>query len=167
MSFQKLLDEKLEEGFLVLTMVAMVLLIFVQVISRYLFEASLSWSEELARYVHIWQIWIGASFAVRKREHIKVEAFKNLFNETGKKVIELISIILWFALAVFLAIAGTDLVTTIFTRGQSSPAMQMPMWAIYSAIPLGGLLMSIRLIQQVYFLFKPEKQQQEQRSETL
>jgi C4-dicarboxylate transporter DctQ subunit len=165
-SFKKLLDEKLEEVFLVLTMVVMVVLIFVQVISRYVFEASLSWSEELARYVHIWQIWIGASFAIRKREHIKVEAFKKLFNETGQKVIELISIILWFALAVFLAIAGTDLVATIFSRGQNSPAMQMPMWMVYSAIPLGGLLMSIRLIQQLYFLFKPEKQQQ-RREETL
>ncbi|MGE5700964.1 MAG: TRAP transporter small permease [Clostridia bacterium] len=157
MTVKRLLDEKLEEWFLVATMVVMVVLIFTQVISRYVFESSISWSEELARYVHIWQIWIGASFAIRKREHIKVEAFKNMFNEKGRKVIDLIAILLWFALSVFLAVAGTELVSTIFSRGQSSPAMQMPMWAIYSAIPLGGLLMSIRLIQQIYFLFKPEK----------
>ncbi|MFM1655139.1 TRAP transporter small permease [Brevibacillus sp. B_LB10_24] len=158
MSLKKLLDERLEEVFLVLTMVAMVVLIFAQVLCRYVFESSLSWSEELARYIHIWQIWIGASFAVRKREHIKVEAFKNLFNETGRKCIDFIAIILWFCLAVFLAVAGTSLVTTILSKGQSSPAMQLPMWLVYSAIPLGGLLMSIRLIQQLYFLFKPEKQ---------
>lgn len=157
MTVKRLLDQKLEEWFLVATMVVMVVLIFTQVISRYVFESSISWSEELARYVHIWQIWIGASFAIRKREHIKVEAFKNMFNEKGRKVIDLIAILLWFALSVFLAVAGTELVSTIFSRGQSSPAMQMPMWAIYSAIPLGGLLMSIRLIQQIYFLFKPEK----------
>jgi C4-dicarboxylate transporter, DctQ subunit len=158
MTLKKLLDQKLEEWFLVATMVVMVVLIFTQVITRYIFESSLSWSEEFARYVHIWQIWIGASFAIRKREHIKVEAFKNLLNEKGRKVVELISLLLWFGLAVFLAIAGTDLVTTMFTRGQFSPAMQMPMWAVYTAIPLGGLLMSIRLIQQIYFLFKPEKE---------
>ena len=157
MTLKKLLDEKLEEWFLVATMVVMVVLIFVQVITRYIFENSLSWSEELARYVHIWQIWIGASFAIRKKEHIKVEAFKKLFNEKGQKIIELISLIVWFVLAVFLAVAGTDLVNTMFTRGQDSPAMQMPMWSIYSAIPIGGLLMAIRLVQQIYFLFKPEK----------
>jgi len=158
MTLKKLLDQKLEEWFLVATMVVMVVLIFTQVITRYIFESSLSWSEEFARYVHIWQIWIGASFAIRKKEHIKVEAFKNLLNEKGRKVVELISLLLWFGLAVFLAIAGTDLITTMFNRGQFSPAMQMPMWTIYSAIPLGGLLMSIRLIQQIYFLFKPEKE---------
>lgn len=157
MTLKKLLDEKLEEWFLVATMVVMVVLIFVQVITRYIFENSLSWSEELARYVHIWQIWIGASFAIRKKEHIKVEAFKKLFNEKGQKIIELISLIVWFVLAVFLAVAGTDLVNTMFTRGQDSPAMQMPMWSIYSAIPIGGLLMAIRLVQQIYFLFKSEK----------
>jgi TRAP-type C4-dicarboxylate transport system permease small subunit len=156
-TLKKLLDEKLEEWFLVATMVVMVVLIFVQVITRYIFENSLSWSEELARYVHIWQIWIGASFAIRKKEHIKVEAFKKLFNEKGQKIIELISLIVWFVLAVFLAVAGTDLVNTMFTRGQDSPAMQMPMWSIYSAIPIGGLLMAIRLVQQIYFLFKSEK----------
>jgi len=157
-TLKKLLDEKLEEWFLAATMIVMVLLIFVQVITRYIFENSLTWSEELARYVHVWQIWIGASLAVRKREHIRVEAFKKLFNAKGQKVIELIAILSWFGLAVFLAIAGTDLVNTIFTRGQNSPAMQMPMWVVYSAIPLGGLLMAIRLIQQIYFLFKPEKE---------
>lgn len=158
MTLKKLLDQKLEEWFLVATMVVMVVLIFTQVITRYIFESSLSWSEEFARYVHIWQIWIGASFAIRKKEHIKVEAFKNLLNEKGRKIVELISLLLWFGLAVFLAIAGTDLITTMFSRGQFSPAMQMPMWVLYSAIPLGGLLMSIRLIQQIYFLFKPEKE---------
>lgn len=159
MTFKKLLDQKLEEWFLVATMVAMVVLIFTQVITRYVFESSLSWSEELARYIHIWQIWIGASFAIRKKEHIKVEAFKNLLNKQGQKIVDLIALVVWFGLAVFLAVAGTDLVTTILSRGQSSPAMQMPMWAIYTAIPLGGLLMSIRLIQQIYFLFRPEKEE--------
>lgn len=159
MTFKKLLDQKLEEWFLVATMVAMVVLIFTQVITRYVFESSLSWSEELARYIHIWQIWIGASFAIRKKEHIKVEAFKNLLNKQGRKIVDLIALVVWFGLAVFLAVAGTDLVTTILTRGQSTPAMQMPMWAIYTAIPLGGFLMSIRLIQQIYFLFRPEKEE--------
>lgn len=154
MSIKELLDEKLEEMFLVGTLAAMVALIFAQVISRYVFESSLSWSEELARYIHVWQIWIGASLAIRKQEHIKVEAFRNLFNERGRKLIDLLACLLWFIMALFLAIYGTDLVMTIFMRGQSSPAMQIPMWIPYLAIPLGGILMTIRLIQQVYFIFK-------------
>ncbi|WP_126427875.1 TRAP transporter small permease [Brevibacillus marinus] len=159
MSLKKLLDEKLEEVFLVATLVAMVGLIFAQVVCRYLFDFSLSWSEELARYIHVWQIWLGASFAVRKQEHIRVEAFRNLFKEQARKFIDLACYICWFVMAFFLAVYGTDLVMTIADRGQKSPAMQLPMWLPYLSIPLGGLLMSIRLIQQIYFLFKPERKE--------
>ncbi|WP_134701212.1 TRAP transporter small permease [Ammoniphilus sp. YIM 78166] len=157
MSIRKLLDEKLEEGFLVFTMVLMVILIFSQVISRYIIGSSLSWSEELARYIHIWQVWIGASYAVRKSAHIKVEAFKKIFNEKIQKIIDLFALLAWFGLSLFLAIQGTQMVMKMLERGQTSPAMEIPMWILFSAIPLGGLLMSIRLIQQVIWLFQGPK----------
>lgn len=55
--------EKAEEAFLVLTLVAMVALIFGQVVGRYVFSNAPSWTEEMARYIHIFQVWIGASYA--------------------------------------------------------------------------------------------------------
>ena len=41
---------------------------------RYVVGASLSWSEELARYVFIWLVYIGISYAVQMKAHVKVEA---------------------------------------------------------------------------------------------
>ena len=52
---------KIEEYFLVYSLILMVALVFIQVIMRYIFNNSLSWSEELVRYIFIWQIWLGAS----------------------------------------------------------------------------------------------------------
>lgn len=49
----------LEAHLLVISLAFTTLLIFVQVVMRYVFNNSLSWSEELARYVFIWQIWLG------------------------------------------------------------------------------------------------------------
>ena len=59
-----LIEEKLEEYFLVISMIAMVVIIFLQVVMRYVFNNSLTWSEEIARYIFLWQIWIGVSYAV-------------------------------------------------------------------------------------------------------
>lgn len=49
-----------EETILVYSYLLVVPLLFVQVVSRYVFNHSLSWSEELARYIFIWQVWLGS-----------------------------------------------------------------------------------------------------------
>ena len=140
---------KAEEAFLVLTLVAMVVLIFGQVVGRYVFSNAPSWTEEMARYIHIFQVWIGASYAVKLREHIRVEAFITRFQGVTRKILETISHAIWFGIALFLAYFGTQLVMASIANGQVTPAMQMPMWIPFLAIPLGGLGMSIRLIQQL------------------
>ena len=62
----------LEEYLLVVSLVINVLLVFLQVIMRTVFKNSLTWSEELSRYIFIWQIWLGASIALKYNEHIRV-----------------------------------------------------------------------------------------------
>lgn len=54
---------QLEAHLLVCSLIFTVILVFFQVILRYVFSSSLSWSEELARYIFIWQIWLGTSVA--------------------------------------------------------------------------------------------------------
>ncbi|RNF38389.1 TRAP transporter small permease [Planococcus salinus] len=140
---------KAEEAFLVLTLVVMVALIFSQVVGRYVFSNAPSWTEEMARYIHIFQVWIGASYAVKLREHIRVEAFITRFKGVPRQILETITLAIWFGIALFLAYFGTQLVLTSIQNGQVTPAMQMPMWIPFLAIPLGGFGMCIRLLQQL------------------
>lgn len=145
---------KFEEIFLVATLALMVVLIFGQVVGRYIFQSAPSWTEELARYLHIYQVWIGASYAVKIREHIKIDAFINLFQGITRKIIDSIALIIWFSLALFLAIFGTALIMDTMNFGQVSPAIQIPMWIPMAALPLGTIGMSIRLIQQFILVWK-------------
>ena len=64
---------KIEEYLLVYSLVFNVILVFSQVIMRSIFNLSLSWSEELSRYIFIWQIWLGTSIAIKEDKHINVE----------------------------------------------------------------------------------------------
>jgi len=161
MSLKSVFDKRIEESILVITMIVMVLIMFIQSTSRYVFGTSFSWGSELAQYLHIWQIWIGASLAVRMQSHIKVDVFINLFSLKTKKYLNLIAILCWFSFAGFLAFEGSKYVSEVMTSGQVSPSLQVPMWIPYLAIPIGGLLMIIRLIQQIYFLFKFKEDQSE------
>lgn len=152
MSFKNIFDKKLEEVFLVVSLFVMVLLMFTQSVSRYAFGNSFIWGSELAQYLHVWQIWIGASLAVRMQSHIRVDVFINLFPKTVKKYLDLIGTIAWFIFALFLAYEGTKYVMDMQASGQTSPSLKIGMWIPYLAIPIGGTLMSIRLIQQSYLI---------------
>ncbi|MBS4193076.1 TRAP transporter small permease [Bacillus sp. FJAT-49705] len=145
---------RFEEIFLVLTLALMVLLIFGQVIGRYVFQSAPSWTEELARYIHIFQVWIGASYAVKLRQHIRVEAFITRLHGTPRKILEGLGVLIWFFISLFLAVYGTKLVLVSLHHGQITPALQIPIWIPFLAIPLGGTGMAIRLIQQLGEIWK-------------
>jgi TRAP-type C4-dicarboxylate transport system permease small subunit len=124
-------------------------LIFFQVVMRYVFSNSLSWSEELARYMYVWQTWVASSYAVKKGRHLRVTSLVDKAKGKKRTYIELLVLVLWLCFAVFLCVKAVSLCSVLFGRGQTSPALGIPMWVAYSAIPAGTALMSFRLIQEI------------------
>lgn len=149
MKVLKWLDEYFEEAVLVSSLVVTVGLIFMQVIMRYVFKNSLSWSEELARYIFLYQIWLGASYATKKKAHLRIEIIKSKFSGRKGVYFETAVMIIWLAFTVFLTVESFNLTKMIFIRGQLSPAMRMPMGFAYASVPIGAGLMSLRLIQNI------------------
>lgn len=147
------LYNKFEENLLYISLVFTVAVIFAQVVMRYVFSNSLSWSEEVARYVFIWQTWIGASYAVRKKRHLRVEALVDRFHGTARKTLELIVLALWIFFGCFLVFKGYQLVKMISLRGQITAALGVPMAIAYAAVPVGSFFMTARLIWQAYSVF--------------
>ena len=78
-----------EEYLLVGSLAFNVVLVFFQVVMRYVFQNSLSWSEELARYIFLWQTWLGASYAVKEHRHLRVEMLADRFKGRARLVFEL------------------------------------------------------------------------------
>ena len=69
--------EKAEKVVLAASMAAMVILMLYQVILRYVFSASNSWSEELVRYLFILDVLLAASIAVRRNSHLQIDVLIN------------------------------------------------------------------------------------------
>ena len=80
------LDENLEEVLLVIALAAMAVIMGIQVIARYIFGASLSWSEELTRYIFIWAGFLSVSYCTKKCISIKIEQFVAMFPKRGKAI---------------------------------------------------------------------------------
>ncbi|MFD1706169.1 TRAP transporter small permease [Siminovitchia sediminis] len=158
MKLKQILNEKLEEWILVASTILLVVLVVGQVFARFVMNFSFGWSEELARYLLIWIAWIAASYAVTKNAHIRVEILKDRFSKRIKQILELIVLIIWFGFAAFLAIEGTNFVLQVQATNQVSPSLGAEMWIVYLAVPVGGVLMGIRLIQQAILIFKDPEQ---------
>jgi TRAP-type C4-dicarboxylate transport system permease small subunit len=89
-TFGILLDTVALAGFL-----GVVVLVFLQVLFRYLFKLSVPWTEELARLLFCWVTFLGAALAIREDEHIYVDIFfKKLPPKAALLIIQVYDIII-------------------------------------------------------------------------
>ncbi|MDR1886192.1 MAG: TRAP transporter small permease [Synergistaceae bacterium] len=143
------LDDKFEEYFLVGTLFFSVFLIFAQVVMRYVFRNSVFWSEELARYLFVWQAWVASSFATKHSRHINLDIVVNLCSENVKRSLYWIAHAIWLSFALYVTWKSAGLTSMIFTRKTVSAAMQIRMGWVYLAVPFGCAMMSFRLVQNM------------------
>ncbi len=140
----------LEEYLLIGSLVFSVLLVFFQVVMRTVFKNSLSWSEELARYLFIWQTWLGASIAFKEDEHIKVTLIYSIIkNKRMQAVIDFIADAIWFLFSFFLIFNGASLVSSIVSRNVTSSGLGLPMAFVYVVFPVSSALVCIRLLPKL------------------
>ena len=148
MTALKWINDHLEKWFLILSLIVMVLVTTMQVVLREFGNATV-WAEELCRYIMLYQVWVGASYAIHEDAHIRITALTNILKEKNKLKLELVVLTVWLIFALWLMIEGCVLVNKVAIMGQLSPAMQIPMEVPYASVPLGGLLMAIRLVQKI------------------
>jgi TRAP-type C4-dicarboxylate transport system permease small subunit len=124
--------------FLILTLLLVTLAL--QVISRFLFEFPLAWTEELARAAQIWLVFIGAAIGTRRAEHFVVELFMDKVSFPGKQLVaRTIDIIV---VTFFCILAWVGVQTTINGAGQTMPTLDISVAWAYAAIPVGCILMA-------------------------
>ena len=100
--------DKLEEYCLVYTLALAVVIISLQIIMRSVFNNSLSWSEEAAKYLFVWLIWLGTSIAARDRSHIALEMVVGKLKGKSRIIMDIVVKLIWGAMCVFLLINGLD-----------------------------------------------------------
>jgi TRAP-type C4-dicarboxylate transport system permease small subunit len=145
----KLIDKNLEEVLLVFLLSLMSLLIGVQIIMRYVVGESLTWSEELARYCFIWATYIGVSYAVKMGAHIRVDAVTNMLPASTRRYVNLFSYFMFIVFAALVMKEGYALTAKIFSFGQKSSALGLPMGYVYMAPAVGFALVIFRILQKM------------------
>lgn len=138
--YGKFLDgiEKIEKLFLAVTVAIMIIVITYQVILRYVFSASNAWSEELARYLFIYDVMVAAAIATRRNSHLQVDAFIGILKPRTKAIYTVIATIVGIVFLVFLFcysvvfVSGSD--SECFCRLEDSDVCAVCMYADWCSI---------------------------------
>lgn len=115
--------------------------VIIQVILRSYFDISLTWMEELSRYMFIWSAFIGAAIASRDKLHPTMDLILKSMPETIRKYIHYLIKVSILTLLCFITYAGFKLVFSPSVLNQESVHLRIPMYVMYSVIPISSLLM--------------------------
>ena len=120
---------------LVALLTAMIGLIMFQILGRYVFNYSISWSEEAAIFVQIWIVMLGAGLAMRNRHHIGIDLVVSRLPPLLRSLLKSTSFLLsvWFLLVLVVGSFGLISLGLII----KSTALQLPMAIPYAALPIG------------------------------
>jgi C4-dicarboxylate transporter DctQ subunit len=107
----------------------------------------LTWAQELCIFMIVWMAKFGAAYGVRTGIHVGVDILVENLTGQSKRIMIVAGLL---AGALFTAIIGTlgaHLVWHIADTGQTSAVLELPMWLVYLAVPLGSYLMCYRFLE--------------------
>ena len=117
-----------------------VVIVLLQVFGRYILQISLSWPEELARYVLVWLMIFGVAAAAASRSQIVVDTLLELVPASVRRALEALSALAGLVAVALLVWTSQPLITGPAGRS-TSPATGIPSFWIYLAVPVGGALL--------------------------
>ncbi len=136
----------------ILLMVGVFALVLLQVITRYVFDSPLSWTEEVARLNLVWLTFLAAAYVTSRRSHITVDLIATVVPAGVARAIGTFARLVVLAVSAFMAVAGimmVDIVSAI-----AMPASGLPTALLYLAATIGFILIFIHTIIEFVMVAK-------------
>lgn len=140
-------DQGIEDWVSVAILWAMSIAVFLQFVTRYLFNNSLAWTEEISSYLLVCLTFLGSAMAVRKNTHIQIEFLYTLVSyRTGLILALLVDAlrIAFLALSTYLAYQ-----VMVIMQFQYMAVVNWPLSYVYGGVFLGYAAMTFRSIQVI------------------
>lgn len=150
--------ERMERAVTSLIFCAMMIVVTAQIIMRYILNRPLLWSEEFARYVYVWLVFIGAAYCVTQNKHVAVTLVTDRLPVSVQKALKITCNLLVAAALIYM------LPHSIRYAGKQSSllsgCMQIPMSCVFAAIPAGYMLIAAHMLLQTILILvtKPGKE---------
>lgn len=123
------------------------IVVILQVFVRYALSFSFPWGDELSRMLMIWGCFIGASSVVKRGQLASVNLFGKYLSHKKTLILNIIINLIGLIFLVLVMYSAIKQMTSPTFLMQQSPAMRLPMFWPYLAVPLGCLFMTWHLFE--------------------
>ncbi len=127
----------------------MILVTLWGVFERFVLHIGMGWTDEVARYVSIYAVFIGASLGVYKSAHIGVDVFVRILPKNMTKTMSIITFALSGIFCGTIAWTGMSFFLRLQASHQVSTALRFPICWVFIAIPIGCFLMMLHYIARI------------------
>jgi C4-dicarboxylate transporter DctQ subunit len=137
----------LEVSMVTALLVVSVATVVIDILSRVIFGVSISWAAEIARYAIVWMVFVGGGIGARTGAHISIDVLGETLPPHLARIILIISSLIAAISAAIISFLGYQLMRQMMSFSQKSPSLEIPMWIVYSVIPIAFALMAVRFAQ--------------------
>lgn len=137
----------LETVLLVAALAASVMFLVADIVLRVVANIALPWAAEATRYAIVWLVFVGGSRAALLGAHITIDALPEFLPTRAALAVTRAGLAVSSLSCALLAWYGVGLVGKMMVFRQLSPSLEIPMWWVYLALPIGFVLMTIRFAQ--------------------
>lgn len=135
-----------EEAIICILLILTTLLVFLDVVMRFVFNAGFLWTQELTLYMSAWMVLFGASYGLKVGSHIGMDAFVKLFPAIGQRILSAIAAILALAYCGLIFYGSWIYLAKLKGIGIELHDIPIPAWQAYSMLCVGYLFLIVRLL---------------------
>lgn len=128
----------------IITLFGMVCIVFWSVLSRFVFNSSIAWAEEISRFLMIWLTLVGSVAAYEENKHVGFDSLVNILPRTPRFIITLVGYVLVFGILVILVRGGFALAKNQWNW--ISPATHTSYGFVYAIAPVSFVIMAFQAI---------------------
>lgn len=127
------------DGAATLTVIAILLVIFLQIISRWI-GTTVAWTEEATRFLFMWMVFLGIGIGFRRAESPQVTVFMALLPENVKWIGKPVYVTASVGFFILMVVTGFQLVEQQINMNEMASAFEVPMWIVGMAVPCSAVL---------------------------
>lgn len=130
--------------------VYLILIINIEIIRRFGFSSSTVWGNESAQFMYIYLTWIGVSWGVHKRVHIRIDILYSYVSQRTQGVLYILSGVGLLVFSIYVILLSIPSLLSTLEYGATTPGMRVNRAYFQIAIPIAFCLMIVRTLQWLY-----------------